>query len=96
MVGFSVYEGKLETSIEKGQEEEGSVSERERGKGNINRVKGGRGRKQKERWRRRLLRQTLARVLNYACNTLNYFNLRARAFFSSILARERDYATLNS
>lgn len=32
MVGFSVYEGKLETSIEKGQEEEGSVSmgERER------------------------------------------------------------------
>lgn len=98
MVGFSVYEGKLETSIEKGQEEEGSVSmgERERGKGNINRVKGGRGRKQKERWRRRLLRQTLARVLNYACNTLNYFNLRARAFFSSVLARERDYATLNS
>lgn len=100
MVGFSVYEGKLETSIEKGQEEEGSVSmderESERGKGNINRVKGGRGRKQKERWRRRLLRQTLARVLNYACNTLNYFNLRARAFFSSILARERDYATLNS
>lgn len=100
MVGFSVYEGKLETSIEKGQEEEGSVSmgerESERGKGSINRVKGGRGRKQKERWRRRLLRQTLARVLNYACNTLNYFNLRARAFFSSILARERDYATLNS
>lgn len=33
MVGFSVYEGKLETSIEKGQEkeeEEGSVSMSER------------------------------------------------------------------
>ena len=102
MVGFSVYEGKLETSIEKGQEEEEEEGkhererERERGKGNINREKGRRGRKQKERWRRRLLRQTLARVLNYACNTLNYFNLRARAFFSSVLARERDYATLNS
>ena len=45
MVGFSVYEGKLETSIEKGQEEEGSVSmderESERGKGNINEGKGG-------------------------------------------------------
>lgn len=30
MVGFSVYEGKLETNIEKGQEEEGSVSMDER------------------------------------------------------------------
>lgn len=96
---FQCLRGKARDEYRKrarGRREREHGRERERGKGNINRVKGGRGRKQKERWRRRLLRQTLARVLNYACNTLNYFNLRARAFFSSVLARERDYATLNS
>lgn len=46
---------------------------------------------------RRVPRQTLARVLNYACNMLNYFSPRVLSrLCQPVRTWERDYATLNS